>query len=243
MGNKSGIEWTDATWNPITGCIKVSPGCKNCYAESMSKRLHSMGVKRYTNAFKPTLHPEALKEPAKWKKPRKIFVCSMSDLFQDDVPDEFIEKIMGIIGYESQHEYQILTKRPGRMRQFFAKRSYSTDEFENMLIGTSVENQIYIERVDNLLRIEAARKFLSIEPLLGPVTLGDRVYALDWVIVGGESGPNARPMNPDWVRNLRDECTEIGLPFFFKQWGGRNKKKAGRVLDGRTWDEMPEVLV
>ena len=201
----------------------------------MSKRLQAMGVKRYADAFKPTLHPEVLKEPEKWNKPRRIFVCSMSDLFQDDVPDEFIEQVMGVTGMACQHEYQILTKRPKRMKEFFRKRGYGPEEFENLLVGTSVENQDYVERVDHLLRIKDARKFLSIEPLLGPVVLGEKVYELDWVIVGGESGPKARAMDPDWARALRDECAEAGTPFFLKQMA--KKAEIPEDLMIREWPE------
>lgn len=229
------IEWTDRTWNPVTGCVKVSPGCKNCYAERQSERLKKMGVKKYQYAFTPTLHWECLTEPLVWGKACRVFVCSMSDLFQDYVPDAFIYEVMRAIRMASQHQFQVLTKRAERMYEYFLQGPPP----RNCWLGVSVEDQERLCRADWLVKTPAAVRFLSVEPMLGPVR--DIPEGVHWVICGGESGPKARPMDPRWARDLRDECLDKGIPFFFKQWGGTNKKKAGRELDGRTWDEMPEV--
>ncbi len=230
------IEWTDRTWNPVTGCVKVSPGCKHCYAERQSERLRKMGVEKYRDAFTPRLHRDALREPRRWKKPCRVFVCSMSDLFQEAVPYTFIQQVFMEIGRNSQHQFQVLTKRAERLYGSFS--SFRPPP-ENCWLGVSVEDQERLCRADWLVRTPAAVRFLSVEPMLGPVR--GIPEGIHWVICGGESGPKARPMDPRWARDLRDECLDKGIPFFFKQWGGTNKKKAGRELDGRTWDEMPEV--
>ncbi|MBN2226983.1 MAG: phage Gp37/Gp68 family protein [candidate division Zixibacteria bacterium] len=234
MSVSSRIEWTDSTWNPITGCTKISPGCKYCYAERMSKRLQAMGQVNYRYGFTVTLHEDILEYPLNWKKPQNIFVNSMSDLFHDDVPVVFILKMFDVMNRADWHRFQILTKRSQRLQELDNQLIWTP----NIWMGVSVENAKYKYRVDHLRRTSAAVKFLSIEPLLGPVGKLN-LRGIDWVIVGGESGPKARPMEPSWVVEIRDQCFDSGVPFFFKQWGGKNKKKAGRILDGRTWDEMP----
>lgn len=291
MGDKTGIEWTDATWNPTTGCDKVSPGCDNCYALKQAKRLKAMGQPDYQTDGDPTssgpgfglaMHPHRLDQPLRWARPRRIFVNSMSDLFHKDVTDEFIAQVFAVMARAEQHTFQILTKRHGRLRSLLSsERFYDllvgelslftgganpglTWPLPNVWLGVSVETQQWADtRIPALLDTPAAVRFLSMEPLLGPVNLqhslnGDpngwrAVSALQWVIVGGESGPEARPMHPDWARSLRDQCVSAGVPFHFKQWGEWapragftdettfrvGKRKAGRVLDGRTWDEWP----
>lgn len=234
MALNSGIEWTDATWNPVTGCSKISTGCKNCYALRTSHRLKAMGSYRYRNAFDVTTHEDVLKEPLRWKKPKKIFVNSMSDLFHEDIPLDFIKKVFDIMNQAEHHIFQILTKRPGIAVQY-AKEFNWTD---NIWMGTSVEKKGLIWRVDEVKKVPAHIKFLSCEPLLGPLPALP-LEGIDWVIVGGESGPKARECREDWVTDVRDQCLESNTPFFFKQWGGTRKKKTGRVLEGRTWDEMP----
>jgi protein gp37 len=232
----SKIEWCDETWNPVTGCVKISAGCKNCFAERMARRLKAMGQTKYAAGFRPTYHPGALDEPTRWRKPRRVFVCSMSDLFQDFVPDSFIASVFDVMERCSQHTFQVLTKRPKRMAGVLG--SWPTYPSEHIWLGTTVENADAVERICWLVATRARRRFLSCEPLLedlGTLPLA----AIDWVIVGGESGPGARPMDPDWARSIRDQCVAAGVPFFFKQHGGVNKKKAGRVLDGRIWDEVP----
>lgn len=234
MALGSTIEWTEATWNPVTGCTKISAGCKNCYAERMARRLRAMGKPQYTNGFKLTLQPDALERPLRWKHPRTIFVNSMSDLFHKDVPPEFIAKVFEVMNRCPQHTFQVLTKRPEIAAAHASLLTWSS----NIWMGTSVENVLVTDRVASLRKIPACIRFLSIEPLLGPIPH----LALDgihWVIVGGESGPHARPMDVTWVRDIRDHCITRAVPFFFKQWGGINKKKTGRILDGRCWDEMP----
>ena len=235
MAQTSAIEWTEATWNPVTGCTKVSPGCRFCYAERMSKRLRAMGTDRYRDGFKLTLQPDLLDVPLRWRKPRVIFVNSMSDLFHPDVPDEFIRRVFAVMAEAGRHTFQVLTKRPERVAGLRRELPWPP----NVWIGTSVESAAYGWRSGTIGELaEAAVRFLSVEPLLGPVPnlpLG----GIDWVIAGGESGPRARPMEAAWVRDVRDRCAAAGVPFFFKQWGGVNKKRTGRVLDGRTWDEMP----
>ncbi len=230
----SKIEWTDATWNPVTGCNKISPGCKHCYAERLSKRLKATGMEKYRNGFAVTLHPATLDIPLRWRKPRSIFVNSMSDLFHVDVPDEFIAQVFGVMTRAHWHRYQVLTKRPERVASLNAVLPWPSQ----IWMGASVESQDYIHRIDLLRETDAAVKFLSLEPLLGPLTDMD-LSGIDWVIVGGESGPGARPMQADWARDIRDQCQAAGVPFYFKQWGGVFKKRHGRVLDGRTWDEIP----
>ncbi len=233
---RTSIEWTEATWNPLTGCNKISPGCKHCYAERMALRLQAMGLDKYRNGFRLTLHPEALDEPLRWKTPRIIFVNSMSDLFHHDVPVSFIQDVFTVMAKAHWHTFQVLTKRSSRLRALDALLSWPP----NVWMGVSVENERYVDRIDDLRATGAAIKFLSCEPLLGP--LPDlNLDGIDWVIVGGESGPGARPMDVHWVRHIRDQCLAAGVPFFFKQWGGTNKKRAGRMLDGRLWNEMPSL--
>lgn len=236
MADRSRIEWTEATWNPVTGCTKVSQGCKHCYAERLAKRLQVMGNPRYANGFRPTLHPDLLDLPLRWAQPRLIFVNSMSDLFHPDVPEWFIANVFSVMAKADWHVFQILTKRPARMAQLASKLVWP----KHVWVGTSVENAEVLGRVDYLRKVPAAVRFLSCEPLLGSLA-GLDLTGVHWVIAGGESGPGYRPVQVDWVRELRDMCREKGIPFFFKQWGGRTHSTGGRVLDGRTWDEMPET--
>lgn len=234
MSTQSSIEWTEATWNPLTGCTKISPGCKHCYAERMAKRLQAMGSSNYVNGFDLTLHETALMIPLRWTKPRMVFVNSMSDLFHEDVPTEFIQRVFDTMRDAHWHTFQVLTKRAERL----AKLDKDIAWPDNVWMGVSVESERYLPRVDNLRYTHAKVKFLSLEPLLGPLhnlNLSD----IDWVIVGGESGPGARPLDVTWVKEIRDKCTLRGVAFFFKQWGGVHKKRNGRLLDGRTWDEFP----
>ena len=237
MGTKSPIEWTESTWNPLTGCSKVSPGCMNCYAERISKRLKAMGQPNYQNEFQVTLHENTLDLPLHWKKPQMIFVNSMSDLFHENVPVNFIQSVFDVMRQASWHTFQILTKRAERLSQM----NSLIDWPENVWAGVSVENSDYLFRIDLLRATNAQVKFLSIEPLLGPIP-HIKLPNIDWVIVGGESGPKSRKMEEEWVLQVRDSCIEQKVPFFFKQWGGTNKKKNGRLLEGRTWDEMPVTL-
>ncbi|MDJ0864376.1 MAG: phage Gp37/Gp68 family protein [Gammaproteobacteria bacterium] len=234
MAQSSPIEWTDATWNPVTGCTKVSPGCKNCYALRMAKRLHAMGQQRYRNEFGVTIQPDLLSQPSRWKTPRRIFVNSMSDLFHDAVPLQYIRRVFEEMTAAHWHTFQILTKRAKRMRELSVELKWPS----NVWIGVSIETSDYTSRIQHLRAVPAAVRFLSIEPLLGPLGRYS-LKGIDWVIVGGESGPRARTMSPGWVRAIRDRCVRQGVPFFFKQWGGTRKKRTGRELDGRTWDEMP----
>jgi protein gp37 len=237
MLTPSTIEWTEATWNPTTGCSKISPGCKNCYADRLAKRLHAMGNPKYRAGFALTLHEDTLEIPKRLKSPRTIFVNSMSDLFHDDVPLAFIQRVFATMQQTPQHTFQILTKRAERLEKVAAQLEWPA----NIWMGVSVENADYTWRIDHLRRVPAAVRFLSIEPLLGPITN----LALDdihWVIVGGESGPRARPVDAEWVRVLRELCQTRSVAFFFKQWGGVQKGRNGRELDGRTWDEMPTRL-
>lgn len=236
MAQSSSIEWTQATWNPVTGCTKISAGCKHCYAERMAKRLKAMGVRQYRNGFDVTLQPQALDIPKAWKKPRLIFVNSMSDLFHVDVPLEFIQEVFAVMNECSQHQFQVLTKRPERAAEVARHLKWAP----NIWMGTSVEDERVVERVAYLQRVPAAIRFLSLEPLIGPLP-SLSLKGIHWVIVGGESGPGARPMRKTWVRDIRKRCREEGVPFFFKQWGGTNKKRAGRELDGRTYDGLPEL--
>ena len=236
MAINSSIEWTKSTWNPVTGCTKISPGCKNCYAERIAKRLFAMGQANYVNGFKLTLHEHALKLPLKWKKSQTIFVNSMSDLFHKDVPEEFILKIFNVMNSAPWHTFQILTKRAERLVKVSNRLVWG----KNIWMGVSVENADYKTRIDYLRKTKAQVKFISFEPLIDEIDTVN-LRGIDWVIVGGESGPKARYMSPEWVINLRNQCLAQNVPFFFKQWGGINKKKTGRLLDGRTWDEMPQV--
>ena len=234
MAIHSAIEWTESSWNPVTGCTKISAGCAHCYAERMARRLHAMGQPNYRNGFEVTCHPDALELPLKWKKPQMIFVNSMSDLFHKAVPAEFIGEIFFTMNQARWHTFQILTKRADRLRQLAPRLKWTS----NIWMGVTVENQKHVDRIDRLREVPAAVRFLSLEPLLGPLPELDLSH-IDWVIVGGESGPGARPMDPAWVLDLRDQCLNAGVAFFFKQWGGVRKKKAGRLLEKRTWDQMP----
>ncbi len=234
MGDHSAIEWTEATWNPVTGCDKISPGCKHCYAERMAKRLQLMGQPNYADGFKVTLQPHALAIPRGWRRPRTIFVNSMSDLYHKAVPAEFIRRVFDAMNDAPWHQYQVLTKRADRLAELSAGLPWAPHIWQ----GVSVENADYTWRIDRLRETGAHIKFLSIEPLLGPIPNLD-LSGIDWVIVGGESGPGARPMDPAWVRDIRDQCIEAHVAFFFKQWGGVNKKRTGRELDGRFWNQMP----
>ena len=238
MAQKSKIEWTESTWNPVTGCTKISDGCKNCYAERMALRLKAAGSPNYANGFHVTLHEHALEIPLRWKRPLAIFVNSMSDLFHKDVPFDFISKIFDVMCRASQHRFQILTKRSERLLELSAKLSWP----ENVWMGVTVENADCTFRINHLRQTDAAIKFISFEPLLGLIPNID-LESIDWSIVGGESGPKARPMEPEWATNIRDQCLAASVPFFFKQWGGVNKKKNGRTLDGRTWNEIPQTSI
>jgi protein gp37 len=234
MAEHSRIEWTEATWNPLTGCTKVSPGCKRCYAERLARRLKAMGQRNYRNGFRLTLHEHMLTAPLSWKTPQLVFVNSMSDLFQAEVPFEFISRAFETMRQASWHVFQVLTKRSERLEEVSSDLQWPG----NVWMGVSVENAKYTFRIDHLRHTGAAIKFLSLEPLLGPLPNLD-LTGIDWVIVGGESGPGARPMHPEWVTDIRDQCASAGVPFFFKQWGGVNKKKSGRNLGGQTHDAMP----
>ncbi len=236
MAQHSKIEWTESTWNPVTGCTKISSGCLNCYAERMAKRLHAMGNENYRNGFKVTLHPQVLEKPLKWKQPQTIFVNSMSDLFHEEVPLEFIQQIFDVMRKASWHRFQILTKRSERLLDVH----HQIDWPENVWMGVTVENAECVHRIEHLRNTRAFVKFLSLEPLLGPLE-NLNLHQIDWVITGGESGPGARPIEPDWVRGIRDQCIDSNVPFFFKQWGGVNKKKNGRTLDKQTWSQMPKI--
>jgi len=234
MALKTKIEWTESTWNPITGCTKISPGCKNCYAERFALRLKAAKNPSYFNGFEVTLHRRMLHLPLTWHKPQKIFVNSMSDLFHEDVPDDFIFEIFDVMNRANWHQFQILTKRSERLRELSPRLLWAP----NIWAGVSVENSENRIRIDDLRQTQAVTKFLSFEPLLGPIGQPN-LTGINWVVVGGESGPRARLMERSWVTDLRDQCQIEGVPFFFKQWGGFNKKKTGRELEGRTWDEMP----
>lgn len=233
---KSGIEWTGSTWNPVTGCVKISLGCKNCYAERMAKRLQAMGQPNYATGFKLAMHPHVLELPLSWKKPQTIFVNSMSDLFLEEVPSEFICKVFDVMRRCYWHTFQILTKRSDRLVQLAAELPWT----QNVWMGVTVESADYTYRIDDLRRTGAAVKFLSLEPLLGPIPQLN-LDGIDWVIVGGESGPGARPMKEEWVVEIKEQCLRVEVPFFFKQWGGFQKKKAGRELQGDVWDQMPKI--
>jgi len=235
---KSSIEWTEATWNPITGCTKISPGCANCYAERLAYRLQAMGQRNYANAFKLTLQPHMLELPLKWRTPQVIFVNSMSDLFHKDVPADYIHQVFDVMSRAHWHRFQVLTKRSDILRNLSARLPWKS----HIWMGVSVESEGYRFRIDDLRTTEARIKFLSLEPLLSPLE-NLNLTGIDWVIVGGESGPGARIMQKEWVLDIRDQCVRAGVPFFFKQWGGTNKKKSGRLLDNRVWNEMPVVAV
>lgn len=231
---ESKIEWTGSTWNPITGCTKYTDGCANCYAEKMAIRLKNMGLKKYQNAFKLTLHPEKLQDPLYIKKPQTIFVCSMSDIFHKDVPDEFILKLFEVMNKAHWHTFQVLTKRTERILELNNKINWT----KNIWLGTTVENQKVSYRINLLSQSGAYIKFLSIEPLLSEIK-DMNLSKINWVIVGGESGTKAREIKEEWVLDIQRQCKLSNVPFFFKQWGGKNKKKTGRLLNGKTYDEMP----
>jgi protein gp37 len=238
MATKSTIEWTEATWNPVTGCTKISPGCDHCYAERLALRLQAMGQPNYQNGFSLTVQRRMLELPLKWKTPQIIFVNSMSDLFHKDVPTSYIKEVFDVMKRAHWHLFQVLTKRSQRLMRL----SPELEWMPNIWMGVSVENQDYTFRIDHLRETGAQVKFLSLEPLLGP--LHDlNLAGINWAIVGGESGPGARVMRSEWVIDIRNQCKAASVPFFFKQWGGTNKKKSGRMLENRTWDEMPEVAV
>ncbi|MFC8295012.1 DUF5131 family protein [Streptomyces sp. NPDC057242] len=243
MSDRSSIEWTEATWNPTTGCDRVSSGCDNCYALALAKRLKAMGAAKYQNdgdprtsgpGFDLTVHPDALEVPYGWKSPRTVFVNSMSDLFHARVPLDFVRRVFEVMADTPQHTYQVLTKRARRLRQVADRLEWPA----NVWMGVSVETAKELPRVDDLRQVPAAVRFLSCEPLLGPLE-GLRLDGIHWVIAGGESGPRHRPMDPLWPAQIRDLCVEENVAFFFKQWGGHTPKAGGRTLDGRTWDQMP----
>ena len=246
MATQSGIEWTEQTWNPTTGCTKVSPGCKHCYAEVMARRLHAMGAPGYANQFRLTLHPERLEQPLSRRKPTTYFVNSMSDLFHKAVSDRFLDRVFEVIEASPQHCYQILTKRAERLPEYFARRACPA----NVWLGVSVEDRKFgVPRIDHLRKVDAPIRFLSVEPLLedlGPIDLS----GIHWVIVGGESGHKARPMHEEWLANIQTQAEAANVAFFFKQWGGwgadgvkRPKKANGRIFHGRTWDAYPKAAV
>lgn len=231
---KTAIEWASSSWNPITGCNKISAGCKNCYAEKLAYRLQAMGQPNYKDGFKLTLQPQMLELPLKWKKPQTIFVNSMSDLFHSEVPCSYIERVFDVMNRAHWHRFQVLTKRAERVHELSDSLAWG----ENIWMGVSVENDEFVHRIDRLRETKAAVKFLSLEPLLSPLKNLD-LTNIDWVIVGGESGFNARPIKEDWVIDIRNQCDAANVAFFFKQWGGKNKKKAGRLLEGKTFDALP----
>jgi len=236
MSEKSSIEWTESTWNPVTGCTKKSLGCVNCYAERLAVRLQAMSNKKYKNGFSITLHPDTLQEPLKWKGHKIIFVCSMSDLFHEKIEDEYILKVFDVMNNTSRHIFQVLTKRSERLLKLADKIKWTN----NIWMGVTVESQEYIYRIDNLANISAHTKFLSLEPLLSSIP-NLPLNNIDWVIVGGESGIKARPIKQEWVQDIRDKCISENVQFFFKQWGGINRKKTGSTLDGQLWKQMPEI--
>jgi protein gp37 len=245
MPKRTGIEWTEVTWNPTTGCDRISPGCDNCYALTLSKRLKAMGAEKYQNDGNPvtsgpgfalTLHEPALVQPYRWSGRRTVFVNSMSDLFHAKVPLDFVRRVFEVITDTPQHTYQVLTKRSARLPKIAERLDWPA----NLWLGVSVENEEHLYRVDHLREVPAAVRFLSCEPLIGPLDTLD-LDGIGWVITGGESGPRARPLNPAWVRTIRDNCAHAGVPFFHKQWGGRTPKAGGRTLDGQIWSQMPEA--
>lgn len=234
MSTNSKIEWTNSSWNPVTGCTKISPGCQNCYAERLSHRLKAMGNPNYKNDFDVTIHERSLSLPLTWKKPQYIFVNSMSDLFHETINFSFIQEVFDIMNRASWHKFQILTKRTSRLIELAPKLHFS----QNIWMGVSVENSDYLYRIDRLRQTDAKIKFVSFEPLLGPID-GLNLKGIDWVIVGGETGPGAREVKEGWVKSILELCLENKVPFFFKHWGGVNRKKRGRTLNGREWNEFP----
>lgn len=237
MPTKSNIEWTEMTWNPVTGCTKISQGCKHCYAERMAKRLTAMGSDRYRNGFKVTLHPDLLDLPARWKKPRTVFVNSMSDLFHEDIPDDYIARVFDTMNRCPQHTFQVLTKRADRLPALARRLNWTP----NIWMGVSVEDARVADRIGYLRQTPAGVRFLSLEPLIGPLE-GLDLEGISWVIVGGESGPRARPMKQAWVQSILRQCRAASVSFFFKQWGGVRKDMTGRRLNGRLYDEMPRLV-
>lgn len=236
MATLSSIEWTESTWNPVTGCTKISAGCRNCYAARMAKRLHAMGNPRYENEFQITLHQDLINLPLTWKTPRRIFVNSMSDLFHHEIPLEFIQAVFDTMRRAHWHTFQILTKRSDRLLELSPHLPWPSNVWQ----GVSVEDKRVLGRIDHLREVPAHVRFLSVEPLIGPIDYMN-LDGIHWVIVGGESGPKSRPIDPDWVRTIRDQCQNDNVAFFFKQWGGVQKHRTGRLLDGRTWDEYPRI--
>ena len=234
MAKSSTIEWTTGTWNPVTGCTKISDGCVHCYAERLARRLKGMGNPRYRNGFRVTLHRDALQEPCRWSRPQMIFVCSMSDLFHEDVPDEYISDVFKIMNQSRHHIFQVLTKRSRRLASICSSLNWS----ENIWAGVTVESERYISRIKDLRLVPANVRFVSLEPLLSAIPFLP-LEGIDWVIVGGESGIGSRVMRPEWVTSIRDKCVKSNNPFFFKQWGGSNKKAAGKLLEGKVWNQMP----
>lgn len=247
MAVVSKIEWTDSTWNPVTGCTKISPGCKYCYAEVIAERFRGVPNHPYEQGFNMRLWPQRLELPLKWKKPRRIFVNSMSDLFHPYVPDEFIDRVFETMCKAFHHQFQVLTKRHERMLEYMESWDHNwgplAEKHPNIWLGTSIETEKYMERAYLVSRLSSSVRFLSCEPLLGSLdlrpVLGGEHGGINWVIVGGESGPRSRPMKKEWVTEISNQCRSSSVPFFFKQWGGTNKKKVGRILENRTWDEYP----
>jgi protein gp37 len=240
MSNTTTIEWTDATWNPVTGCTKISPGCDHCYAERFSERFRRTRGHPFENGFDLTLRPERLEQPLRWRHSRMIFVNSMSDLFHKEIPKEFISRVCDTMERAHWHTFQVLTKRSSLMRDFLRRRYGEGRAPVHMWFGVSVEDGSRKSRIRHLQQAPAGVRFLSVEPLIGPVGSLD-LTDIDWVIVGGESGPGARPMKSEWVREVRDQCEQRGVAFFFKQWGGLRPKSGGRTLDGREWNQFPEA--
>jgi protein gp37 len=236
MATKSSIEWTEMTWNPVTGCTKVSQGCKNCYANRMALRLKAMGATRYKHGFAPTIHDDLVDLPKRWRKPRTIFVNSMSDLFHEDIPEAFIRRVFATMAECPQHTFQVLTKRSKRLRKLGQTLNWPA----NVWMGVSIESADVMSRIDDLSEVPAQVRFLSCEPLIGPLE-GLSLDNIHWVIVGGESGPGSRPMQPLWVESIQAQCEEADVSFFFKQWGGVRKHRTGRTLNGRLFDEMPAL--
>lgn len=238
MASKSKIEWTDSSWNPVTGCTKISPGCDRCYAARFSERFRNVAGHPFEHGFDLLMRPERLSQPLEWNKPRMIFVNSMSDLFHKDIPRSYVSRVFDVMEEADWHIYQVLTKRSSRLRQFLNERYSRRLAPPHIWLGVSVENEAATSRVSHLQESNAAVRFLSIEPLIGSVGHLD-LDGIDWVIVGGESGPGARPMDVRWVTDIRNQCLRVGVAFFFKQWGGRSPKAAGRLLEGREWNEFP----
>jgi protein gp37 len=236
MADRSAIEWTEATWNPVTGCDKVSPGCAHCYAETFAERWRGVAEHPYEQGFDLRIWPRRLEQPLRWRRPRVIFVNSMSDLFHERIPDDYVAEVFDVMVRAPQHTFQVLTKRPARMAELAPNLPWPG----NVWLGVTIENRRFVDRADLLRRVPAAVRFISAEPLLTPLT-GLVLADIDWLIVGGESGYGHRPMNIDWVRDLRDRCLNTGVAFFFKQWGGRTPKAGGRLLDGLEWSQMPSV--